>query len=479
MPKTRDRTSLTQKFLDAIKPSDKQVDYPDGHVRGLALRVSPGGAMTWVLIKRIPAEGVRRIRLGHYVPQMEGAAPFEPAPRDQFPSGRRALSLKQAREEATRTLTLINEGRNPAEERERAKHLREVEGEHGTLKQLLLDYVAFRKEGSEKRTAATERQIKEWGRLVRKFGEQAPALLSMKARDVEPAHIVALLRPIFHEGVARPKTGRGSAGRRGVNGAQGSADKAQSFLRAAFAYGLQSENSVARATVRTYAIDSNPVANVPREAKSTPSTRALSAAELRQFWQTIDKAPRVGPVMADLLRFTIASGGQRTHQLAREPWTSYDVQARRVALVDRKGRGGRPRVHLVPMSDRMVEILERVRKVSGARTWPWSTTEQGAIDIASPASAVRNWLESEHGTIGGKKIAPFTPRDLRRTCTQIMQAAGVPDEQADRLQSHGVSGVTGIHYRNNPELYLPEKRQALEAFDRALGQVLTSDPSAT
>lgn len=472
MPKPRDRSSLTQKFLDAIEPSEKQVDYPDGHTRGLALRVSPGGSMTWVLIKRIPGEGVRRIRLGHYVRQTDAPPVADAAPRNQFPSGLRALSLKQAREEATRTLALINEGRNPVEERERAKHLRAVDSERGTLKDLLQDYITARKEGSEKRAPATDRQIKEWARLVSNLQAQAPALLSMKARDVEPAHVVALLRPIFHKGTVRPKTGRGSKGRQSENGAQGSADKVQSFLRAAFAYGMQSENSVARSTTRTYAIRSNPVADIPREAKSTPGTRALSAAELKHFWNTIGDAPSVGPIMADLLRFAIASGGQRVHQLAREPWASYDIEKGRVAMIDRKGRGGRPRVHLVPMTDRMREILARVQRVSGSRSWPWSTTEQGPIDIASPATAVRNWLDSEHGRLEGKKIEPFTPRDLRRTCAQMMQAAGVPDEQADRLQSHGVAGVTGTHYRNNPELYLPEKRQALEAFDAELERVL-------
>lgn len=479
MPKTQDRISLTQKLLDAIKPGAKQVDYPDGHVRGLALRVSPGGAMTWVLIKRLPGVGVRRIRLGHYVRQSDGTPIPDTAPRDQFPSGLRALSLKQAREEATRALALINEGRNPVQERERAKHLRAVDSERGTLKDLLQDYIAWRREGSDKRAPATDRQLREWRRIAAKLDERAPALLSMKARDVEPAHIVALLRPIFHEGTARPKTGRGSAGRVGTNGAQGSADKVQSFLRAAFTYGLQSENSVARSTSRVFGIRSNPVASIPREAKSTPGTRALSVGELRQFWNTIDKAPRVGPVMADLLRFTIASGGQRTHQLAREPWPSYDLEKRRVSLVDRKGRGGQPRAHLVPMTDRMVEIIERVRKWSGSRPWPWSTNERGPIDIASPASAVRNWLDSEHAVIDGERIEPFTPRDLRRTCAQMMQAEGVPDGQADRLQSHGIAGVTGTHYRNNPELYLPEKRAALEAFDRALSALLCCDPTAT
>ncbi|HEV2622908.1 MAG TPA: integrase family protein [Frateuria sp.] len=479
MPKTANRTSLTDKFLASVKPGEKQTDYPDGHVRGLALRVSPGGAMTWVLIKRLPGAGVRRIRLGHYLRHSDGALSGDSSPRDNFPAGHRALTLKQAREEATRTLALINEGRNPVEERERAKHVRQVDSERGTFADLLRDYIAARKEGSERRAPTTERQAKEWTRIVDGLAERAGAILSMKAREVEPAHIVALLRPIFHEGVDRPASGRGSAGRRNTSGAQGSASKVQSFLRAAFAYGVQSENSVARAAARTYALVHNPVANVPREAKSTPGTRALSRAELRQFWLTIDKAPRVGRIMADLLRFTIASGGQRTHQLAREPWSSYDVEEGTVSLIDRKGRGGQPRVHLVPMTPRMVEIIERVRPLSGGRPWPWSTSEREPIDIASPASAVRYWLKSEHAAVDGKKIAPFTPRDLRRTCTQLMQAAGVPDELADRLQSHGIAGVTGTHYRNNAELYLPEKRRAIELFDAALGRVLDCDLPAT
>lgn len=471
MPKTHKHTSLTQKSLDAIRPTDKQVDHPDAHVRGLALRVSPGGAMTWVLVKRLPGAGVRRIRLGHY-PGKADTLPLPP--RQGFPTGLEAMSLKQAREEATRVLALINAGRSPTEERAVAKHLHAVKSERGSLEDLLRDYIAWRKAGSESRAPVSERQAAEWLRLVNTLKRQAPPLLAMKAQDIEPAHIVALLRPIFHEGTARPATGRGSKGRVSENGAQGAAAKVQSFLRAAFVYGIQSENSVARTVARTYGVKHNPVDAIPRESKSTPGERALSRAELRQFWTTIDKAQGVGPVMADLLRFAIATGGQRVHQLAREPWTSYDLAARVVSLIDRKGRGGQPRVHLVPMTDRMADILEHVRKLSGTRAWPWSTSPDQPIDIASPASAVRKWLASEHAQIDGKRIASFTPRDLRRTCTQLMQAEGVPDDQSDRLQSHGVAGVTGKHYRNNPELYLPEKRAALEAFDRALTALLAA-----
>jgi integrase len=470
MTKREAATPLTQKFLDAIKPGAKQTDHRDGAVRGLALRVSPGGTMSWVLVKRIPGEGPKRILLGHYI--RKAPADGTEVDRSQFPAGYKSLSLKDARAEAARALAMVAEGRSPSKEKAVAKHLRSVDAERGSFRDLLHDYTAFRKDGSETRAAAGERQITAWNGVVAMLEREAPAILDMKARDVEPAHIVALLRPIFHHGIARPKSGRGSGGRRATGGAQGGALKVQTFMQAAFTYGLSSEHSIARKTVRTYGLVHNPVAPIPRESKSTPGTRSLSHAELRQFWLSIDKVSKVGPVMANLLRFTIASGGQRTHQLAREPWTSYDTKNNVLSLVDRKGRGGMVRAHLVPMTSRMVGILKAVARSSGGRTWPWSTNERGPIDIASPANAVRHWLDSEHAVVDGKRVAPFTPRDLRRTCAQLMQAAGVPDAQADRLQSHGVTGVVAEHYRNSPELYLPEKRNAIEAFDKVLGHIL-------
>jgi integrase len=466
----REAVTLTQKLLDSIKPGAKQVDHRDAAVRGLTLRVSPGGTMTWCLVKRIPGEGPKRIVLGRYTGQPAAGDVW--INRAEFPAGYQALSLKQAREEAARVLVMIAEGRTPTKERARASFLRQVDAERGSFRDLLHDYIAFRKEGSEKRAAAGERQIAAWNATVVMLERDASAILDMKAREVEPAHIVALLRPIFHHGTARPKSGRGSGGRRATGGAQGGALKVQTFLQAAFAYGLSSEHSIARKTVRTYGLVHNPVAPIPREGKSTPGTRALSPAELRQFWWSIDQVSKVGPVMAGLLRFTIASGGQRTHQLAREPWPSYDTRKHVLALIDRKGRGGMVRTHLVPMTPRMVGLLKAVAPLTGNYPWPWATSQRGPIDIASPASAVRHWLASEHAVLDGVRIAPFTPRDLRRTCAQLMQAAGVPDTQADRLQSHGVTGVVAEHYRNKPELYLPEKEAALKAFDEVLGRIL-------
>ena len=40
-----------------------------------------------------------------------------------------------------------------------------------------------------------------------------------------------------------------------------------------------------------------------------------------------------------------------------------------------------------------------------------------------------------------------------------------------------VAGVTGVHYRNNPELYLPEKRQALDRWAAEVARAVEGKPT--
>jgi integrase len=113
-----------------------------------------------------------------------------------------------------------------------------------------------------------------------------------------------------------------------------------------------------------------------------------------------------------------------------------------------------------------------VREINGDHPWPWTTHGKQPFVISSPTHAVADWLDSKHALIAGAKIPTFSPRDLRRTCTQLMQKHGVDDRLSDLLQAHGQTGVVSRHYRNNPEAALPEKRKAIELFDRALAKAL-------
>lgn len=131
------------------------------------------------------------------------------------------------------------------------------------------------------------------------------------------------------------------------------------------------------------------------------------------------------------------------------------------------------RPHLVPLTGRALSILEDVRALNGCYTWPWTTTGKAHIVVSSPNHAVKDWLKSKYALIADNSIPPFSPRDLRRTCAQLMQRHGVSDQLSDLLQAHGQTGVANKHYRNNPEAALPEKWRAIGLFDQALEAALT------
>lgn len=344
-----------------------------------------------------------------------------------------------------------------ADEARERQHLAEIEASRGTLGELFLDYIESRRE------KATAGVVKELERLYQtNMLTPHPSIVAMKARDIRTDHILAILNPIWDRG------------------AKVQADRMRSFLSAAFNYGLRVENAVGRSSAKSYNLENNPAMLVAVEKVSTPATRALSDAELSKFWGTVEATEGVGPVMALLFKFVIATGGQRILNICQTTWDDYDLEVGTVRLIHRKGRGGQTmgRPHLVPLTERAVAILKRVKEINGCHPWPWTTTGKQHIVVSSPRHAIADWLTSEHAVIDGKHTPSFSPRDLRRTCAQLMQRHGISDQLSDLLQAHGQTGVANTHYRNNPEAALPEKQRAIELFERALAKVLGKHPVA-
>jgi integrase len=332
------------------------------------------------------------------------------------------------------------------------QRLAEIEAARGSFADLFVDYVESR------RAKATPGVVKELERLFRtNMANPHPGIMQMKARDIRPDHILAILNPIWERG------------------ATVQADRMRSFLVSAFNYGLTVESVVGRANAKVYSLQLNPAAAVKVEKTSTPVIRALSDIELRQFWETIESTQGVGSVMALLFKFVIATGGQRIQNIIETTWGDYDLKAGTVRLIHRKGRGGQAmmsRPHLVPLTARAIELMSRVKEINGDHVWPWTTHGKQPFVISSPTHAIADWINSNHAVIDGEKVPGFSPRDLRRTCSQLMQRYGVSDEDSDLLQSHGQTGMVGLHYRNNPKAYLPEKWRTTKLFEKALALAL-------
>lgn len=465
--KASSRKFLTDVELKALKPGQTATDSLPGRGSGSILFDCRASGAVEAYYRRRDEGGQQKIKLGV----------FKKTPKSP------GLSLTELREQAVRYAKIAAEhgdikaylarcaAEEEVEQAERQRQLHEqqrlaaIEASKGTLSELFRDYIEDRR-----RDGVSAAQIKEFERVLSKDleGEKVVAvskegqeerldIMNMKAKDVRPEHVNLLLKPIWDRGARRQ------------------AGKVRSFLVAAFNFGLKAEHHIDRSSTKSYGLQMNPADPVTVPNTSKPGERALTDKELRQFWHTITKVDSVGAIMARVFHFAFATAGQRPLQFIREPWTSYNFQKKYLKIIDSKGRGSKKRAHFVPLSRRALQVLEQVRALQppGA-VYPWSVGGQKPIHASSLSHAVSEWLATNHAKMNGQPIPKFSPRDIRRTCTQFMQRNGIKDFDSDALQSHGQTGVVVTHYRNNPEAKLPQMRPTMEAFDAALSRLLDS-----
>lgn len=465
--KASSRKFLTDVELKALKPGQTATDSLPGRGSGSILFDCRASGAVEAYYRRRDEGGQQKIKLGV----------FKKTPKSP------GLSLTELREQAVRYAKIAAEhgdikaylarcaAEEEVEQAERQRQLHEqqrlaaIEASKGTLSELFRDYIEDRR-----RDGVSAAQIKEFERVLSKDleGEKVVAvskegleerldIMNMKAKDVRPEHVNLLLKPIWDRGARRQ------------------AGKVRSFLVAAFNFGLKAEHHIDRSSTKSYGLQMNPADPVTVPNTSKPGERALTDKELRQFWHTITKVDSVGSIMARVFHFAFATAGQRPLQFIREPWTSYNFQKKYLKIIDSKGRGSKKRAHFVPLSRRALQVLEQVRALqSPGAVYPWSVGGQKPIHAASLSHAVSEWFATDHAKMNGQPIPKFSPRDIRRTCTQFMQRNGIKDFDSDALQSHGQTGVVVTHYRNNPEAKLPQMRPTMEAFDAALSRLLDS-----
>ncbi len=124
--------NMTDRFIKTAKPGPKAVEWFDEDTRGLSLKISPGGSVTWFFNYTRRADALRRrVQLGKLA----------------------ALSLKEARLRARKVAGLVADGKDPAGERR-------TEREALTVADLAERYLTLYAE-KRKRTSKRDRQALE------------------------------------------------------------------------------------------------------------------------------------------------------------------------------------------------------------------------------------------------------------------------------------------------------------------------------
>lgn len=241
-------------------------------------------------------------------------------------------------------------------------------------------------------------------------------------------------------------------------------NRVRSQLHAAFQMGLEQEfnpRSYLDNKVK-FGLQSNPVASIPVQADwEKPGDRALSPAELATLWHLLPE--QLSLVTSELIKFLIASGGQRPEQLLASERKLY--QKDHFLIRNRKGADGERALHLVPYNKLMRDALKVMDQVSADSAYPFEGKVRGsALHTQSLSRAVTKLYGRHTDRFDG----PFTLRDIRRTCKTLMGVAGLNKELRDRIQAHAFNDVSSKHYDRYD--YLKEKQAGLKRWAAWLQQ---------
>ena len=385
----------------------------------------------------------------------------------------RAWNLDDARTEARRLQTLVDQGTDPrqqkaeriaaAEAKRAAAEAAKAESDRQaryTLRALCDAYVARLERAGKAKSAASARSAFKCHVFPHAEIADTPA------RAVTAHQIAALVRKVREAGKER------------------AAGVLRSYLSAAFNTAKRAPfDSALPADLIPFGIEHNPVDVIPAIAVQR-GERTLSAGELRAYiGHLLRIGQETGPELADLaLLVALYAGGQRMAQLLRAKVSDFDQDTATLRLWDGKGRRTQPREHLLPLAPRAAGMVAGLVERAKAR-------EQARAKEAGTAPDTSGlWLFSTHGRVAmnpetvSNRAAEvcasmtgeaFTLRDIRRTVETMLAGLRISKDTRAQLLSHGISGVQAAHYDRHE--YIEEKRAALVAWENRLMGVVRGE----
>ena len=211
----------------------------------------------------------------------------------------------------------------------------------------------------------------------------------------------------------------------------------------------------------------NPFEDVvkPANTNSNALNRALSAVDIKWFLNELDTSP-MDEGIKNVLRIVLYTG-QRVEQVSRMQWADidldggvWDVPPSETKIGKKTGVG-----HVVPLTDPVVKLLGTMHR-EGAFVFA-GYREGKPFSIGVFSKNLKTMIDEVDEV---DEVEPFTPRDLRRTVTTHMSRLGILAEIRNRIQDHSIAGIEAKHYDRHD--YLPEKRAALEKWERELQRIV-------
>ena len=402
--------ALTQLAVKAAKSSRDRVEIPDGGCTGLYLVVQPSGVKSWALRYRFNGTP-KKLTLG----RADRAG---------------ALSLAAARKAAVDARHRLEQGVDPAPEKQTAKAAlrqavasRAADTVEGLSEQFLQLYAKPR---TRPRTYQQSQDVLR--RLVQ------PAWRRRTVHEIRRRDVIALIDDIARR-----------------NGAQ-MADKSLAVLGKFYAW------LIARDVV-----DASPCRGVERPVRNPPRDRVLDDAEIVALWHACaDKGPA-----GQAVRLLLLTGCGRA-EVFNARWGEIDAAEMLWRLPRERTKNATP--HAVPLAPQAWAIVAAQPRFAGC---DFIFTNDGRRPVGGFSRLKYALDQPMH------PARPWVLHDVRRTAASGMQRLGTRVEVIEQVLNHRSGtfrGIVGVYQRHD---YIDDRRIALQCWADFIEQLVSGEKRDT
>ena len=221
--------------------------------------------------------------------------------------------------------------------------------------------------------------------------------------------------------------------------------------------------------VKRHLVEVNPAEKIDQETATIKRDRNLTDEEIKEVWRA---AENVGGIFHQFFKLAILTG-QRRAEIAGMTWGELKLTGDEPVWELTADRTKSDKVHFVPLSPQAVKVLRDIPILndtpylfSGAKGSTTHDADDGEKRPASGFSKAKKRLDEEisrarkEANIKGDMPA-WRIHDLRRTFRTGLARFGIRPEVASKVVNHQIEGMDAIYDRY---AYLPERRDALERW---------------
>ncbi len=420
---------LTERRVETAKtePGQQRLELRDLKTRGLELRVGTSGGKSWALLYTRQTDGrVRRVTIGPY-PE---------------------VGLAEARKRALGFKVLIEGGADPAAGIQEEKAA-------PTFKELSDDWLDRHASGNKSPKAVADDRS-----MLRRH--VIPVIGAKRAHDVTKKDILRLLDLVALKPDAR--LGKKKADDQKSMDVPILDETRKLSHRPNRVYELI--RSIYRWAISRDLIHLDPTAGMrPSLKKERPRERALTATEIKQFWDKLADTPLTDGLQLALKLALVTA--QRIGEVSNIVMTELALDGATPVWSLPAERSKNREGHRIPLSPLAVQLIADARKLSGESTFLFPSPKG---DVPIGAGAATKGMQRARPSLG---LPNFRVHDLRRSAATGMAELGINPHTISLVLNHisaqkgTITAAVYVKYS-----YDKEKREALEAWGRRVQEII-------